>query len=250
MTDLIRRGDAREILEDGGFLERSLERLAALPAVTVGVKPWGYCPECGCEEPRFGEGPHKQCARCYQEWFTDIDYSEVVRCNLQKLFIAAFAVTPKVKPLVWKETYEKVPKSAWASHTGFGRWFIVLEFLGMNHAVYRLHEIDYPTLDAAKAAAQRDYTARILAALEPATPEPCEKCSGSGLVIGDGGDPRLCPKCKGDTVQAPLSPAVPDPAAIREAMSFIVGKLAHDPDSKLFGIPRHHLEAVLKGAAE
>lgn len=39
MTDLIRRGDAREILEDGGFLERSLERLAALPAVTVGVKP-------------------------------------------------------------------------------------------------------------------------------------------------------------------------------------------------------------------
>ena len=32
--DLIRRGDAREILGDEGFLERSLERLAALPAVT------------------------------------------------------------------------------------------------------------------------------------------------------------------------------------------------------------------------
>lgn len=32
-NDLIRRGDAREILEDEGFLERSLERLAAIPAV-------------------------------------------------------------------------------------------------------------------------------------------------------------------------------------------------------------------------
>ena len=59
------------------------------PAVTVGVKPWGYCPECGCEEPRFGKGPHKQCARCFQEWFTNIDYSEVVRCNLERLFRAA-----------------------------------------------------------------------------------------------------------------------------------------------------------------
>lgn len=41
----------------------------------------------------------------------------------------------------------------------------------------------------------------------PTWAEPCENCAGSGLVIGDGGDPRLCPKCKGDTVQPPLSPA-------------------------------------------
>jgi hypothetical protein len=50
---------------------------------------WSYCPECGCEEPRYGEGPHKQCARCFQEWFTDIDYSEVVRGNLERLFVRA-----------------------------------------------------------------------------------------------------------------------------------------------------------------
>lgn len=41
-NDLIRRGDAREILEDEGFLERSLERLAAIPAVQPTVKPLRY----------------------------------------------------------------------------------------------------------------------------------------------------------------------------------------------------------------
>ena len=38
-NDLIRRGDALEILEDGGFLERSLERLSAIPAVQPTVSP-------------------------------------------------------------------------------------------------------------------------------------------------------------------------------------------------------------------
>lgn len=40
--DLIRRGDARDILSEEGWLGRSFERLAALPAVTVGVKPPFY----------------------------------------------------------------------------------------------------------------------------------------------------------------------------------------------------------------
>lgn len=52
--DLIRRGDAREILEDEGFLGRSLERLAALPAVAVGVRPlvwdrYGNAQGYGCK---------------------------------------------------------------------------------------------------------------------------------------------------------------------------------------------------------
>lgn len=46
---------------------------------------WSYCPECGCEELHHEEGEHKQCANCHQEWFSDINYSEVVRGNLQKL---------------------------------------------------------------------------------------------------------------------------------------------------------------------
>ena len=46
---------------------------------------WMYCPECGCEELHHEQGEHKQCANCHQEWFSDIDYSEVVRGNLEKL---------------------------------------------------------------------------------------------------------------------------------------------------------------------
>ncbi|UQI33044.1 hypothetical protein M3M50_10575 [Pseudomonas bijieensis] len=45
---------------------------------------WSYCPECGCEELHHEEGEHKQCANCHQEWFSDIDYSKVVRGNLAK----------------------------------------------------------------------------------------------------------------------------------------------------------------------
>lgn len=49
------------------------------------VVAWSYCPECGCEELHHEVGEHKQCANCHQEWFSDIDYSDVVRGNLQKL---------------------------------------------------------------------------------------------------------------------------------------------------------------------
>ena len=46
---------------------------------------WTYCPECGSEDLHHEQGEHKQCANCHQEWFSDIDYSEVVRGNLEKL---------------------------------------------------------------------------------------------------------------------------------------------------------------------
>lgn len=43
---------------------------------------WAYCPECGCEDIRHEEGEHKQCASCHQEWFSSVDYSDVVRKHL------------------------------------------------------------------------------------------------------------------------------------------------------------------------
>ena len=59
------------------------ERPAAQPqGETVA---WAYCPECGCEEIHHQQGRHKQCADCHQEWFSDIDYSDVVRGHLKKL---------------------------------------------------------------------------------------------------------------------------------------------------------------------
>ena len=61
-----------------------------IAAYTDGQEPvaWIYCPECGSEEIHYEEGGHKQCANCHQEWFSDIDYSDVVQSNLSKLFTA------------------------------------------------------------------------------------------------------------------------------------------------------------------
>ena len=44
---------------------------------------WTFCPECGCEEVYHHEGEHKQCERCHQEWFADVDYSAAVKANLE-----------------------------------------------------------------------------------------------------------------------------------------------------------------------
>lgn len=45
---------------------------------------WTYCPECGNTELHHAEGMHKQCV-CGQEWFSDIDYTDVVRGHLAKI---------------------------------------------------------------------------------------------------------------------------------------------------------------------
>lgn len=57
----------------------------AAPVVERQPTPWSYCPECGSQKLHHEEGEHKQCANCYHEWFSDIDYSQVVRGNLEKL---------------------------------------------------------------------------------------------------------------------------------------------------------------------
>lgn len=62
------------------------------------VVAWSYCPECDCEELHHEVGEHKQCANCHQEWFSDIDYSDVVRGNLQKLKASQPAPVAVVMP--------------------------------------------------------------------------------------------------------------------------------------------------------
>lgn len=71
--------DARDLLG------KRMKELLAAPVVERQPVAWSYCPECGCEDLHHEQGEHKQCANCYQEWFSDIDYSEVVRGNLEKL---------------------------------------------------------------------------------------------------------------------------------------------------------------------
>ncbi|MNF33083.1 hypothetical protein D3C85_448550 [compost metagenome] len=48
---------------------------------------WAYCPECGSEDVRHEEGEHKQCASCHQEWFSSVDYSDVIRKHLSGKYI-------------------------------------------------------------------------------------------------------------------------------------------------------------------
>lgn len=68
-----------------------LNKLNANTVAEVKQEPWSYCPECGSEEIHYQEGNHKQCARCHQEWFSDIDYTETVMGNLAKTLVPAQA---------------------------------------------------------------------------------------------------------------------------------------------------------------
>lgn len=65
-----------------------LSALQATPTSGEQVVGWTFCPECGCEEIRYEEGRHKQCANCGQEWFSDLNYLDVTAKNLRRLFVA------------------------------------------------------------------------------------------------------------------------------------------------------------------
>jgi hypothetical protein len=78
---------------------------------------------------------------------------------------AALVGAVKVKPLVWFEV-EKSRYGGKYTADGYtiryieGLW--LLDFAGQSKAIWR-----FPTIEAAKAAAQTDYEARILAAIQP-----------------------------------------------------------------------------------
>ena len=86
------------------------------------------------------------------------------------------AALPKVKPLVWEPSAINKPwhsaKAPWGWYYAqwddeTQAWFASLE-MGEVEAPIILSPSDVPSIDAVKAAAQADYEARILAALEPA----------------------------------------------------------------------------------
>lgn len=72
-----------------------------LAAYTAQQEPviWSYCPECGSEELHHEEGMHKQCGNCHQEWFSDIDYSDVVQHNLSNLYAAPVVPDDRIADL-------------------------------------------------------------------------------------------------------------------------------------------------------
>ena len=89
--------------------------------------------------------------------------AEIARLTAER--DAALAGAVKVKPLVWFEV-EKSRYGGKYTADGYtiryieGLW--LLDFAGQSKAIWR-----FPTIEAAKAAAQTDYDARILAAIQP-----------------------------------------------------------------------------------
>lgn len=82
------------------------------------MSAWTYCPECGSEDVRasgYTSEDIRQCARCHQEWFTSIDYSDVVRLNLSlprskqtvktydELMAELRGLAPQIRPMLREE---------------------------------------------------------------------------------------------------------------------------------------------------
>ncbi len=56
--------------------------------MSTAIKDWGYCPECGSTKSRSDKSispTHLQCEACLQEYFSDVDYTETVGKNLNRL---------------------------------------------------------------------------------------------------------------------------------------------------------------------
>ena len=133
-NDMIRRGDARAAIQLGDTVTKMQARIASIPAVDADP----VCTDCG------GSG---------------ITYQTERRCACQT---SIPAVQPTVKPLVWRDDGTNGHETDHA----FGFYEVypspegdMLSRDGVDSGVF-------PTLEAAKAAAQADYEARILSVLD------------------------------------------------------------------------------------
>ncbi|MDB6454720.1 hypothetical protein [Falsirhodobacter sp. 20TX0035] len=90
----------------------------------------------------------------------------------------AAPVQGRVKALVWDEG---------CAETSIGDYFVLPSCLGGFHLAtdvrYAVRRSRYPTEEAAKAAAQADYEARILSALEPAPMQGWQQLQEAAKVI-------------------------------------------------------------------
>ena len=97
--------------------------------------------------------------------------AEIARLTAER--DAALAKAVKVKPLVWVDFHDRGAKAhAWNEANYMiqkwsdGRWEISASYPGYSTSIYGTDRF-YPTIEAAQAAAQADYEARYLAALQP-----------------------------------------------------------------------------------
>lgn len=88
---------------------------------------------------------------------------------------APFLQGVKVKALEWKEDGRALPYHSISAWSGTGNFHYVIQtvFISMNKVIYKLRGIgDFQSEELAKAAAQADYEARILSAIEVSALEP------------------------------------------------------------------------------
>lgn len=114
------------------------------------------------------------------KWVCDSDLDLAARKAIASAIRTLPSVTVAVKPLVWEPSAINKPwhsaKAPWGWYYAqwddeTQAWFASLE-MGEVEAPIILSPSDVPSIQAAKAAAQADYEARILAALEPVASDP------------------------------------------------------------------------------
>lgn len=122
---------------------------------------------------------------------------------LMPFLTAALAPQVKVKPLEWEELSER----CWDAD-GMGKLYRVMKRIDgsakLKHGVYD-HGVDYADLDAAKSAAQADYTSRIMSALNAPqvkeTPPPSTQVMGKAEAFDTPEYRALSPEKQVDSIQ-------------------------------------------------
>ena len=157
-------------------------------------------------------------------------------CNAEEDIAAIPAVTVRVKPLVWRDEFMRWSGNSFTSTA-----------VGAGHTYISAASLDDPEADnviaAKKAAAQADYEARILAALEPvAAPDPALRPTMTDMMV----DP--------DTLDAFMeaNPLPPDPAAIREAALYealtdvldAIGALSKPHELEGYGMSQNDIDRI------
>ena len=128
------------------------------------------CPFCGETDTVILNGPVEDdwcavvCNKCSARGpINYTDHHAITAWNRRADFAAVQPAQVRVKPLVWKGDSIRVTAN------GMGKYYSCMRmFHGQKGSGWECDEGDWhPTIEAAKAAAQADYEARILAALEP-----------------------------------------------------------------------------------
>jgi len=79
------------------------------------ISLWKYCPECGCVgfvENKMGDKEERTCTQCGQDWFVDVDYSDVVIKKLKEITSLRGEIDELTRLLDEKECWKEAKLNA------------------------------------------------------------------------------------------------------------------------------------------